>query len=174
MPFFFNDISERMQSATGGEAAYIHTDIMFQEGQTKKIFRIIPPFNEEIVRNAFRHAGFPLNASEICEFYRHRGPYQCSHTHTVTTRNTVLSAISLSHSLASLLHSVVVFILPLFLSLFVKTNNEEMLNNEEPALEDNATAAAELGTAMGSDHLEISSPVDVVSTESENNTHFRA
>lgn len=174
MPFFFNDISERMQSATGGEAAYIHTDIMFQEGQTKKIFRIIPPFNEEIVRNAFRHAGFPLNASEICEFYRHRGPYQCSHTHTVTTRNTVLSAISLSHSLASLLHSVVVFILPLFLSLFVKTNNEEMLNNEEPALEDNATAAAKLGTAMGSDHLEISSPVDVVSTESENNTHFRA
>jgi len=68
------------------EAAYIHTDIMLQEGKTKKFFRIIPAFNEEIVRNAFRHAGLPLNASEICEFYRHRGPYQCSHTHTVTTR----------------------------------------------------------------------------------------
>jgi hypothetical protein len=93
MPFFFNDISRRMLYGFTGmrddwtdEAAYIHTDIMLQEGKTKKFFRIIPAFNEEIVRNAFRHAGLPLNASEICEFYRHRGPYQCSHTHTVTTR----------------------------------------------------------------------------------------
>lgn len=81
MPFFFGDIGTRHDCYQ-----YLHTDIMFQEGQTKKYFRIIPPFNDEIVRNAFRHAGFPLNASEICEFYRHRGPYQCSHTQTVTTR----------------------------------------------------------------------------------------
>ena len=81
MPFYFDDMFK-----SPGRDRIIRTDIMFQEGSTKKVFRIIPPFNEEIVRNAFRQAGFPLNASEICEFYRHRGPYQCSHTHTVTTR----------------------------------------------------------------------------------------
>ena len=82
MPFFFGDIGSRYDMYYD----HLHTDIMFQEGQTKKYFRIIPPFNDEIVRSTFRHAGFPWNASEICEFYRHRGPYQCSHTQTVTTR----------------------------------------------------------------------------------------
>ena len=77
MPFFFDDLSSSL---------LLHTDITFKEGKAKKHFRIIPPFNEEILRDAFRNTGFPLNASEVCEFYRHRPPYQCFHTHTVTTR----------------------------------------------------------------------------------------
>jgi hypothetical protein len=78
--------------------------------------------------------------------------------------------------------SVLVFILPLILSLFVKN-----VNNQEPASEENAAAAADLGRAhlaipsrvdttppedtaaaaaeLGSAHLEISSPVDVTGTD---------
>lgn len=77
---------------------------------------------------------------------------------------------------------MLVFILPLILSLFVKN-----VNNQEPAPEENAAAAAELGSAhlampsrvettppedtaaaaaeLGSAHLEISSPVDVDGTD---------
>ena len=153
MPFFFKDFQdlENLMDTSGetrGIREYLlHTDITFTVGSTTKKFRITPPFNEEIFRKAFQNAGLPLNASEICEFYRHSPPYQCSHTQTVTTRNTILSAISLSNSLASLLHTVVVFILPFMLSLCARLT----ANNRDsgPAQEDNTEADAELGNAGG-------------------------
>ena len=146
MSFFFQDFKSYEDPGILRDY-YLHTDITFTAGATRKKFRIFPPFNEEIFRKAFQNAGLPLNASEICEFYRHSPPYQCSHTQTVTTRNTILSAISLSNSLASLLHTVVVFILPFMLSLCtcLNTNNRD----SDPAQEDDTEAAAELGNACG-------------------------
>jgi hypothetical protein len=144
MPFFFQDFKSYEDPGILRDY-YLHTDITFTAGATRKKFRIFPPFNEEIFRNAFQNAGLPLNASEICEFYRHSPPYQCSHTQTVTTRNTILSAISLSNSLASLLHTVVVFILPFMLSLCTRLNANN--RDSDPAQEDDTEAAAELGNA---------------------------
>ena len=88
---------------------------------------------------------------------------------------------------------MLVFIVPLILSLFVKN-----VNNQEHAPDDNAAAAADLGSAhlatpsredtlapednasaaaeLGSAHLEISSPVNDTGTgtESGDRTRFRA
>jgi len=121
-----NKISQVELSAAGRRGKnFPFREKLRQYGLTK--FRIRPPFNEISIKKSLETAGeMPLTGEQICSFYQKRPPYVCTYTQNITTRNTVLSAISLSSSLSTFLQGIVLVVITLILpKLFPSTQDHD-------------------------------------------------